>query len=458
MFPDRLKEAQVTPLFKKNDPLDKKNYRPVSVLTNISKVFEKVICEQLCLYFNDIFDNFLCAFRKGHGCQTVLLRILEDWREALDKNLYTAAILMDLSKAFDCLPHNILLEKLSAYGLSTKSVSLFSSYLSDRKQQIKIGQIVSKWGDISKGVPQGSVLGPILFNVFINDIFHFIKHGKLYNYADDNTLSMSCPDFDVLIRSLVSDSNALISWFDFNCMQANPDKFQAIAVGKRTHDKQPVFNIGNINITCDDSVKLLGVDLDFSLKFDLHISNLCRKAAQQINIMKRLGKHLNRLNRLTIFHSFMLSNFNFCPLSWHFCSEGNTKKIEKVQERALRFVYDDFVSTYEELLEKAKIPTLKIRRLRTMALETFKILHDLAPPSLSNLVNIKENKYNFRYSNILQIPTVRTTTYGKNSFRYAAAVLWNSFPEHFRQTSNFNHFKSLLNHWNGDNCKCSMCK
>ena len=281
---------------------------------------------------------------------------------------------MDLSKAFDCLPHNILLEKLLAYGLSKESVSLFESYLSDRKQQVKIGHIVSSWGDIGKGVPQGSVLGPILFNVFINDIFLFIKHGQLYNYADDNTLSMSCPDFNLLIDSLVDDSKSLIEWFDFNCMQANPEKFQALAVGKKTHEKQPVFKIGNIDIKCDESVKLLGVDIDFRLRFEEHIANLCRKAAQQVNIMKRLGRHLNKLNRLSIFHSFVLSNFNFCPLSWHFCSEANTKKIEKIQERALRFVYNDYATCYEDLLEKAKIPTLQIRRVRTMALETFKIL------------------------------------------------------------------------------------
>ena len=137
----------------------------------------------------------------------------------------------------------------------------------------------------------------------------------------------------------------------------------------------------------------------------------------------------------------------------------NCSVIEKLQERALRFVYDNYELSYEELLDKAKMPSLKIRRLRTMAMETFRILHNLSSPCLSNLVKINENSYNFRYSNILQIPAVRTTTYGKNSFMYAAAVPWNNFPENFRQTNNFNHFKSLLSHWKGGGqCKCSLCK
>ena len=136
----------------------KTNYRPVSVLPMFSKNFEKVYEIQLSEYFDKIFNPFLCAFRRGHGCQTTLLGLLEDWREALDKNQYIAAVLMDLSKAFDCLPHNILLDKLSAYGVSPHSVALLKSYLSNRKQQIKVNNVLSGWADIHKGVLQGSIL------------------------------------------------------------------------------------------------------------------------------------------------------------------------------------------------------------------------------------------------------------------------------------------------------------
>ena len=136
---------------------------------------------------------------------------------------------------------------------------------------------------------------------------------------------------------------------------------------------------------------------------------------------------LSKLNKLTIFHSFILSNFNFCPLAWHFCSKANTIKLEKIQERALRFIYEDYNSTYEELLHIAKVPSLQIRRMRTIALECFKILYKLSPPCLNDLVVLKNSKYSFRYSNIVEIPRVKTTTYDKNSFKYITAVLWKTY-------------------------------
>ena len=173
------------------------------------------------------------------------------------------------------------------------------------------------------------------------------------------------------------------------------------------------IKVSDTQINCEDVVKLLGVDIDYQLNFDHHISNLCRKAGQQLNALKRLSPILSRLNKLTIFHTFILSNFNYCRLAWHFCSESNSKKLEKIQERALRFVYDDFKSTYEELLNRANIPCLHIKRIRTMAVETFCILNDMSPPVLSDLVRIRDcSSYNFRYQNVLQVPQVRTTKYG----------------------------------------------
>ena len=288
---------------------------------------------------------------------------------------------------------------------------------------------------------------------------YFIEHGTLYNYADDNTISFSSPDFNRLIQVLQKESSTLINWFRINCMQANPEKFQAIGVGKRTHDMNLTIKVSDTQINCEDVVKLLGVDIDYQLNFDHHISNLCRKAGQQLNVLKRLSPFLSRLNKLTIFHTFILSNFNYCPLAWHFCSESNSKKLEKIQERALRFVYDDFKSTYEELLYRANIPCLHIKRIRTMAVETFRILNDMSPPVLSDLVRIRDcSSYNFRYQNVLQVPQVRTTKYGKKSFRFAAAVLWNSFPDNFRQVSSFNQFKALISNWSGKDCKCNLCR
>jgi retron-type reverse transcriptase len=155
----KMKQAQVTPLYKKNNPLEKNNYRRVSVLPILSKLYEKVLEIQLSDFFENKFDPYLCGFRRSHGCQTTMLRLLEDWREALENKYYTAAVLIDLSKAFDCLPHDILLDKLSFYDVSSHSVSLLKSYLTNRKQHIQISSILSGWVDIQKGVPQGSILG-----------------------------------------------------------------------------------------------------------------------------------------------------------------------------------------------------------------------------------------------------------------------------------------------------------
>jgi hypothetical protein len=187
-----------------------------------------------------------------------------------------------------------------------------------------------------KGVPQGSILEPILFKILLNDIFHFIKTSELYNYADDNTLSYSDFDINNLVKTLEMESLELIKWFSINQMKANPEKFQAIAVGKKTKGKNLTFNLEGNQIKCETEVKVLGVTIDFKLNFNEHISNICKKASRQLNVLKRIGKNLTKLGKLTIYYSFIMSNFYFCPLVWHFCGEVNTKKVEQKSRKGFK--------------------------------------------------------------------------------------------------------------------------
>ena len=166
--------------------------------------------DQLLGYFASIFNNLLNVFRKGHSCQTLLIKCMEDWKSALGKNKHVGVLFTDLSKAFDCLQHSLLLAKLKVYGLDISACHLVASYLSNRKQRVKIGNARSKWISLFKGVPQGSIPGPLLFNIFINDMYMFMDECTLYNYADDNSHSCTAPNIDAVISNLQSDGNRAI--------------------------------------------------------------------------------------------------------------------------------------------------------------------------------------------------------------------------------------------------------
>ena len=162
-------------------------------------------------------------------------------------------------------------------------------------------------------------------------------------------------------------------------MKANPDKFQDIYIGQKSHDSISSFKLNDTIIKCDDNVTLLGVNIDFMLNLNDHISDICRKASQQLAVLKRIGRFLTKHGKLTIFKSFIMSNFNYCPLTWHFCSEASTNKMEKIQEMALRFICNDFTSNIETLLVLNNAVPHHIGRMKLMASEVFKILHNLSP-------------------------------------------------------------------------------
>ena len=362
------------------------NYRPISVLTAVSKLNESVMNDQLGQYFINIFHELLCAFRKKYSCQSTLANMIEDWKESLDKNNVIGALFMDLSKAFDSLPHGLLIAKFRAYGLSLSACDLLSSYLSNRHQRVKIKGSRSEWRELKKGVPQGSILGPLLFNVFVNDMFHFVDKCSLYNYADDNSISTASPCVHDVVSNLKTDCNNIMEWFSVNGLQANPSKFQFMLLSSSDIDNSNIsLCIDDITLKPEPHVKLLGVFLDDKLSFSQHVSISCTKAARQLNALARISRYLNISSRSLLYNSIVRSNFNYCAMVWHFCGKTNNNKIENIQERALRIIYRDYESSYEDLLSAAEAPTMWTRRLRVILLEVFKSINMLNSDCLNDM-------------------------------------------------------------------------
>ena len=187
IFPENLKKAEISPGFKHEDKTCKSNYRPTSILPSVSKVFERSMYLPIDEFMANYLSPYLCGFRQGYSTQYSLISMLKKWRKALDKKDIAAALTTDLSKAFDCLNHELLIAKMNAHGFSHDSLRFILSYLTNRKQRTKVNNSFSTWLDILSVVPQGSILGPLLFNIYIKDIFLFVTKESLTNYANDNT-------------------------------------------------------------------------------------------------------------------------------------------------------------------------------------------------------------------------------------------------------------------------------
>ena len=238
-------------------------YRPVNILTAISKVFERVFGKQLSTFFDQIFSKFLSGFGQRYSCQTSLLRVIEDWKSELDDGNIIGTVAIDLSKAFDSLPHGLLIAKLHAYGADLSSCKLLASYLHNRYQRVKIKDIRSDWLIMDRGVTQGSILGPLLFNVFINDMFFLNNDINIYNYADDNCISYAEKNVLQIKIILEKETNTMMDWFAKNSLAANPTKCQTMLLcgnNKRVDDLHII--VENDKLESTSNFKVLGVNID----------------------------------------------------------------------------------------------------------------------------------------------------------------------------------------------------
>ena len=346
----------------------------------VSKIYERIMQKQILEYIDKHLSPHLCGYRKGYSKQTALISMLEKWKLSIDNKGFAGGVLMDLSKAFDTINHQLLLAKLHAYGFSQQALAIICSYLSNRKQRIKINNVFSSWKDLILGVPQGSVLGPLLFNIYLNDLFFFLKDVGICNFADDTTTYISDESLENVLKSLEKNSMLAIRWFENNYMKLNTDKCRLIVSGYK--HEQVWANIGKDLIWESNDVKLLGVTIDRDLKFDKHVLKLCSKANQKLSALSRMANLLSFNKRRTLFKAFVESQFKYCPIVWMFHSRRTNNKINRLHERALRIVYDDDVSTFDQLLAMDKSFCIHHQNIQRLLIEIYKALHDISGNSL----------------------------------------------------------------------------
>ena len=454
-FPSEFKLADTSPLHKKSAATDKSNYRPISLLPSASKIFERLIFDQLSSFMETRFSKYLCGFRKGYSTQHCLINLLHSWQKLKTSSKKIGAVLLDLSKAFDILPHDLLIAKLWAYGVGYNSLLFLHSYLSERKMRVRIRSTYSDWLSVLLGVPQGSILGPLLFNIFINDLFMCDIDSLIANFADDNTISASGETIDDVLNILSKDVSVMINWFKTNEMVVNADKFKLLVIG--CDDSSSIsITVNGQTIKASPSVKLLGVTIDENLTFSEHIRNLCEKANSNVSALLRIRSLLSTQKASVLSSAYILSNFKYCAPVWMFCSKGDNSLIFRTQKRIVRAVNFDFTTDGDSLFQQYAIESIHVDNLRALAVEVYKSVNHLNPSFMWDLFASKLNSHSMRKGNLLSLPPRSECT--NQSLIFRGSLLWNNLPKVIKEASSLHEFKNSLKTHDDLYCQCKICK
>ena len=370
VFVDDWKDARVIPIYKEGDRRNLGNYRPISILPIVSKVFEKEIFKQFYKHLNDnmLVSKFQSGFRPGHSTITTLLQMCDNWYENMDNGKLTGVVFIDIRKAFDSIDHSILLKKLAYYGVSQVEFTWFQSYLANRQQQCQVNNSLSDKREIICGVPQGSILGPLLFLIYINDLPNCLTKTTPCLYADDSQIFATSNDSVTLANDLNSDLENVTDWLNVNKLQSHPSKTKLMVIGS----KQNLINkTGDLhtsifmnNNLASPVISNLGVDLDHKLTFHTYIEEICKKICSGIGVLRRIRQFVPQGSLVTLYNSLIQPYFDYCSPLWDTCDKTLRNKLQILQNRAARVImgtrYDDRIRS-SDLLQSLGWDTLHVR-------------------------------------------------------------------------------------------------
>lgn len=450
IFPDNLKIAKVIPLFKADDPSLFSNYRPISILPSFSKVYERVIFTRLLnhLNINNILYNKQYGFRKNHSTIHAIIDLLDNISQSIDQNKFTIGVFIDFSKAFDTVNHNILLKKMNLYGISDYCLSWFQSYLHNRQQFVEFQSTTSEYQTISCGVPQGSILGPLLFLIYINDLPNASKILHTILFADDTNLFYSHECFHTLISSVNEELHKITNWLEANRLSLNLSKTHFViftSSNKKYDSNMAKIVIGNETVKEENSTKFLGIFLDQHLTWKKHISYISLKLSKNIGVINKLKNVLPDSVLLTLYYTMIYPYITYGNIVWVSTYPTRLHTIYILQKRIVRMIsHADYLAHTAPIFSKLGLLNIFQINVFQTACFVFKFSTRSLPHSFDNFftLNNEIHRYNTRQSRCFHYFKNRTTLY-RFSIRQKGPSIWNSLPPDMK-SSHFHIFKHNL--------------
>ena len=396
------------------------------------------------------------GFRKYHSTATCILRLLDNIYRNMDSGKLTGVVFLDLKKAFDTVDHVILLRKLNTFNIGPLAIKWFDSYLKDRTQSVKSNGVKSDYQPITCGVPQGSILGPLLFILYINDLYTFLNDASVSLYADDTALYTSASTQIEIKLTLQIELTVVCEWLKANKLTLNANKTKYVIFGtKQQLTTKPDLNlyVGQDKIDRVESMKYLGVILDDHLSFDEHIKYIINKSSKKLGVLQRSREFLNKSTKILLYKSLVLPHLDYCDIVYMCIKEENLHKLQKIQNCACRIILKaDKYASVKSLHQELQLPYLQQRRQIHLAMECFTGVHNQESGLHYMFQQVDDERTRETRSsnkNVIKIENIRTMT-GRKAFGFRGPNYWNKLDLEARviETKDMfkNHISKLICH------------
>jgi len=444
-FPSHLQIAKVIPIYKKGDANLPENYRPISLLTIFSKIFEKIVFKRVMTFLENhsLISNCQYGFRPNYSTELAIHCLTNQIYEVLDKKQYQITVFCDLSKAFDTISHDILLQKLEVYGIRGPALAWFQSYLSNRKQYVYYQNCISQYREIRYGVPQGSVLGPVLFLLYINDIARSSCKLNFLLFADDTNVYMASKNLPELVSTMNNELIHLSNWIRANKLILNPTKTYYLLSNQSNYKPNIDIKLDNVTLNRADEAKFLGITIDSRLLWKTHINDVKVKISKVAGILYKVRDLMNIRILKQLYLSLAYPHIVYCSAVWSGANKTSLKSLEREQKRIIRIItyrsYNDHTGPIFKELELLKLPDIML--IQT-GLFVFKSVKGLTP-SINSFQRITHSIHTRGVHETLRLPQCRTS-HAQKRLAYRGSKIWNSLDYVLRQSPTVYHFKRAM--------------